>query len=479
MKSNVSIQLTPSLCFLSHNQREDIHFGALELLENTGVQILHSEAISILREAGAIIDEKLVRIPEALLKRALSTTPSRVVMANRHGERKMFLEGKRSYFGTGSCCPYTIDPFSGQRRLAEKTDVANMAKLCDYLHNIDFVMSMNLVRHPSPEMGYIHEFDTMLRNTTKPIIVSAQNGDNVYNIIKMAQVTMGGSEDLRKKPMLAVYSESTSPLRHAEDAVSKLLICAEHRIPLIHTVGIMAGATAPITLAGAIVQANAELLSGLVIHQLKQPGAPFIYGGTITAIDMKTMAHPYGAPEFHVASAALTEMGEYYSLPVFSTGGCSDAKSFDEQAAAEAAYSLLLASLSGGNLIHDIGYIDSGLTSSLSQIVFSDEMIELIKHVTSGISFKEDDLALNIIHDVGPGGHFLAEKHTLDHFRKIYSPKLFTRHSYANWETSGKKSLSNIVNDEVVRILDNHIPDPIDKEIIAELDKLIVSFDSN
>jgi trimethylamine--corrinoid protein Co-methyltransferase len=479
MRSNMKVQKTPTLKFLSTEQIELIHLKSLEILEHTGVEVFHKEALDLLDGAGAIVEKgNRVRIPEFLVKKALLTAPSRIVMANRDGKRVMFNESTNSYFGTGSGCPNTIDPYTGERRLSDKQDVANAAKVCDYLPNIDFVMSMGLARSKKPEVGYIHEFDAMVRSTKKPIIMSAYDGQNVANIITMAEIVMGGTEELRNKPLLAVYSEATSPLRHAEDAVGKMLVCAEKWVPIIHTIGLMAGATAPITLAGTLVQGNAELLSALVIHQLKNPGAPFFYGGTITPIDMKTMAHPYGAPEFHKLSSALTEMGSYYKLPVFSTGGCSDAKTFDQQASAEAAYSLLLAALSGGNLIHDIGYIDSGLTSSLSQIVFSDEVIELIKHIVDGISTEEDELALEAINRVGPGGHYLGDEHTVKNFRRIYSPKLLTRQSYASWKESGAKTLGQVVNEKVIDILENYEVEQLADNIITSLDEAISEFSS-
>ncbi|MEL7564622.1 MAG: trimethylamine methyltransferase family protein [Dehalobacterium sp.] len=474
MRSDICIRTAPTLRYLTRDQMDDIHFAGLEILERIGVQVYHEESLALLKSAGAIIEGTLVRIPEFLVKKALVTVPSRIIMADRNGKRCMFLEGRRSYFGTGSCCPYTIDPYTGKRRLGNKNDVANMAKICDYLPNIDFTMSTNLVQHKYPEIGYIHEFDAMVRNSTKPIIMSLQDAQNTRDIIEMAETVVGGPEELRKNCFLAVYSETTSPLRHSEDALGKVMVCAEKWVPIIHTVGQMAGATSPITMAGALAQANAELLSVLVIHQLKQPGAPFLYGGTITPIDMRTMAHPYGAPEFHVFSACLTELGvDYYKIPVFSTGGCSDAKTFDQQAAAEATYSLLLESLAGGNLIHDIGFIDSGLTSSLAEIVFSNEVIELIKHVVRGVSYGEEETALDVIDRVGPGGHYLGEEHTLKNFRRIFAPRLFTRESYDSWVSNGAKVLGEKIDEKVKNILETYIPQELPEEIQNKLDSLI------
>lgn len=476
MRSNITVQQFPVLKYLSKDQIEEIHFSTLEILERTGVEVFNDEALELLKDAGARVEGNLVRIHEGLVKNALATVPSRITMANRDGERCMFLEPHRSYFGTGSNTPYTIDPITEERRQTEKQDIANLAKICDYLPNIDFLMSMGIAKHKYPEMGYIHEFDAMVRSTKKPIIMSTSDRQNTLDIIKMAEAIMGGPEELRNKPILAVYSEATAPLRHTEEAVSKTLMCAEKWVPIIHTIGSMAGATAPVTLAGALAQGNAEVLSVLVIHQLKQPGAPFFYGGTITPMDMKTMAHPYGAPEFHVLSAALTEMSIYYKMPVFSTAGCSDAKSFDEQASAEGIYSLLLEALSGGNLIHDVGYIDSGLTSSPHQIVFCNEAIELIKHIVTGIPLGQEELALDVIDKVGPGGHYLAEEHTIRNFRRIFMPELLTRQTYSSWENNGKKTLGQVVDEKVKWIVQEYSPEPLNKEISKKLDTLIEQF---
>jgi trimethylamine---corrinoid protein Co-methyltransferase len=476
MKSDTCYRKSPSLSFLTQDQRDEIHFDALELLDSSGVLIYHEEALNLLYEAGAIVEGNLVRIPEHLVKAALQSVPSRIVMANRKGERCMFLESKRSYFGTGSGCPYTIDVETGIRRATERKDIENASKLCDYLPNIDFIMSLGLIRHHYPEIGYILEFDAMVRNTEKPIVMSAHDGKNTLNIIEMARTVMGGSDNLRKNMLLAIYSEATSPLRHSRDGLDKLLICAENMVPVIHTVGIMAGATGPMTMAGSLIQGNAELLSALVIHQLKRSGAPFFYGGTITPIDMRTMAHPYGAPEFHILSSALTEMGAYYKMPIFSTGGCSDAKSFDQQASAEAIYSLLLAALSGGNLVHDIGYIDSGLTSSLSQIAFSSEAIGLIQQIMGGIPFDAEAKALDTISSVGPGGQYIGELHTMNNFRKIYFPTYMTRDNYDTWIGKGEKTLGQVIDEEVRRVLIEHTPAPLPHETEKELDQMIKIF---
>jgi trimethylamine--corrinoid protein Co-methyltransferase len=224
------------------------------------------------------------------------------------------------------------------------------------------------------------------------------------------------------------------------------------------------------------VQANAELLSALVIHQLKQPGAPFFYGGTMTALDMKTGTHPHAAPEFHLMLSALTQMGQHYKIPVWSAAACTDAKMFDEQSAGEATFSILASALAGGNLIHDVGFLEGSMISSPYLIVYSDEMIELVKHFLAGIQFDEEELAVDIIEKVGPGGNYLEEEHTARHFRRFYNPNLMTRESYESWKQNGEKSCAQKVIERTKWILSNHEVEPLSEGLLEDLNKLLGEF---
>ena len=481
LKPGMNIQLTPILKYFSQEQMEDIHLASLELLATTGVQVNNEEALGLLRDAGAVITkDNIVKYPEFLVKRALATVPSRVVMANRDGERIMFLEGRRCYYGPGPSLPNAIDPFTGERHGSCKEDVINSAVICDYLPNIDYLMSMNLVYHDIPDMGYIHEFDAMLRNSKKPIVALCGSGKNCRDIIEMAETVMGGPDALREAPILAVYSEVTSPFRQTNDALEKTLVCAENWIPAIHTMGQIMGASSPSTIAGAIIQANAELLSSIVIHQLKQPGAPVLYGGTISAMNMRTLSYQQGNPEYTLCNALLAEMGtDYYNMPVFNTGGGSDAKVFDAQAAAEATCSLLLSSLAGGNLLHDVGYLDSGMLGSTETLVFSDEMIGMIKPLLNGVAWTEEDLAVDAIQRVGPGGNYLKDRHTLKNYKKLHQTDMFERKLYNAWVRDGSKTLEQKVRERTCWILENHKPEPLTKEISDKLDELLVKFEKS
>jgi len=474
MRTNFKVQRTPQFSVLSPDQIEEIHLATLEVLERTGVEVFDREALELLRKAGALIsDGNRVRIPPHLVEEAIRTAPKRVTLANRNGERTLFLEDHKIYFGTGSDCPNILDSFTGERRRFTKEDVAKAALICDYLPNIDFVMSLGLVSDVPTSVSDRHQFEAMLLNTEKPIVFTAHDSAGMTDILKMCEIVAGGKQELRTNPFVALYAEPTTPLRHTQNAVQKLLLAAERSIPVVYTPCPMAGATAPVTLAGALVVACADTLSGLVIAQLKQAGAPFIFGGVISTMDMRTTILPYGAPELHLMSAALTDIAHYYRLPMFSTAGCSDAKVLDQQAGIEAAISCLMAALSGANLIHDVGYLESAQTGSYDMIVMSDEIIGLVKQIIKGIEVTPETLAIDLIDKVGPGGHFLAEEHTVKHLHsEHWYPQYLDRWNFQRWADLGKLTLGDKINQKVKQILKEYRPEPLPPKIQKKIKEM-------
>jgi trimethylamine--corrinoid protein Co-methyltransferase len=462
MKANHTLRQTPRFRLLSRDQLEEIHLAALEILRRTGVDVLEEEACDLLRKAGAGLDGCRARIPPHLVEWAIRTAPSRVVLCDsRDGSPRMHLESTRAYYGTGSDCIATIDLYTGERRPPLKADVANAAKLCDALPNIDFVMSMGIANDVPQAVSDLHHFEAMVINTRKPIVATAWNQNNLKDIVEMAEIVAGGADALRENPFVVMYTEPISPLQLGFEPTQKILYMAGKGLPVICGTGKVGGATSPNTITGAVAQGNAESLAGVLVAQLKREGAPIIFGGERLHMDMSTTMCSYGAPEFMMSVAANAEMAAYYRLPSWSYAGCSDAKTFDQQAAAEGSLMTFLAALSGGNLNHDVGYLEAGLTSSLEAIVAADEVIGMVKRIMGGIEVSRETLALDVIHDVGPGGEFLTSEHTLNHFKEDWFPKLFDRGSYETWERDGKKTLSQRANERVKRILENHTPEPL------------------
>jgi trimethylamine--corrinoid protein Co-methyltransferase len=362
IRCNYTAQIAPGMQILSHDQKVLIHQATLELLRRTGVRVVVAEVRELLAKAGCWLDGERVRIPSHLIEWAIRAAPNRVALCDRDGKPAMFLEGNKSYYGTGSDTPYVIDAHSGERRKAVLDDVANVARLVDALPNMSFLMCMGIASDVTAAISDLYHFKAMVSNTTKPIVYTAWNRQNLEVIVEMAEIVVGGAEALQRSPFMALYSEPISPLTHGKESCEKLLYICQKGLPVVYTPGMITGASSPATRAGAIVQANAELMSGLLVCQLIREGTPVIAGGGgMMAMDMSTMLACYGAPEFMLDWCAMSEMSHYYDLPIFGFAGASDAKTFDQQAAIEGSLWVLLAALSGGNLVHDVGYIESGL----------------------------------------------------------------------------------------------------------------------
>lgn len=457
MRVNISSQQTMGINLLTDDQLDEIHFATLEVLDQVGVEVYSGEALDLLRNSGARVEGSRACIPAWMVKEALASAPSQVVMCDRSGKTAMRLEKGRIYYGTGSDTPYTIDIDTGERRPARKQDVCNAAVISDALEHVDFVMSLGLASDTPKETSDVHQFEAMILNTTKPIVFTAHNREGLLDIIEMAAVVAGSGEKLAQRPFLALYAEPSSPLMHSKDALDKLLVCAEKRIPLIYVPAVLRGATGPVTLAGSLVVANAEQLSGLVIHQLKCKGSPFIYGGGTPPMDMKTFICSYGSPERDLSCISLVRLGQYYSLPTFTTAGCSDAQTFDQQAGMEAGMNLLISGLAGGNLIHDLGYIGIGLISSMEMLVLCDEAVNMVKYLLRGVEVNSETLAVEVIRAVGPGGNYVGEDHTYDHFRKnMVNPRVLSRSNLDKWLEGGEKTFGQAANERVRAILAEH-----------------------
>lgn len=475
MRSNTTINQSCHLQVLSDEQCRRLLAAAIEVLERTGVVYHDEESLEILKRAGCWVEESRVRIPGKLIEYALRTVPRKVTLSNsRTGARVMELEGNNSYFGTGSDTPYFIDPFSGERIPSSKETVAMASKVVDALPNMEFMMSLGIVRDV-PQMVYDrHQFEAMVLNTSKPIVITAIDTAGYSDIIEMCEVIAGSEEELRRNPFMTLYAEPISPLVNAQEAAQKLILAGKKQLPVVYTPCIMAGSTVPATLSGALVNGLAENLSGLVLNQLTNEGNPFIMGGVFSIMDMRTTIFSYGAPEFDLMMAALADISNYLDIPMFGTAGCTDSKVADEQAAIESAISIVMSAQSGANLIHDTGYIEHGNTGSLENLVICDDLVGYARRITSGIEVNDETLGLDVIDKVGPGGNFLMEEHTLKYFKKeTWYPELFERKLYEKWEQAGKKDLTQRANERVIDILENHKPEPLPADVQKKIKKII------
>ena len=282
--------------------------------------------------------------------------------------------------------------------------------------------------------------------------------------IDMAAEVAGGLDALAEQQHILLYSEPSSPLQQTETAIDKLLLMAEYGLPVVHSPGPQMGATAPITLAGGLAMSLAEILSSLVVHQLKRPGAPFVFGAGLHHMDMKATQICYASPEFQLTKAAVAQLGRWYGLPTWGYAACSDAKVLDEQAALEAMLSTLMARLSGSNLIHDVGYLESGLCASFEMIVLADELIAMTEHLMQGIEVNAETLLLDELHRAGPGGHFLTSDATLQRYRDFWYPGLLDRQRRHQWLQAGSSTLGQRLNRRVKELIEQHHPAPLPED---------------
>lgn len=487
MRANYQVNATPQFSVLAGDQIEEIFHAALDVLERVGTRMYGEEGVTLLREAGCLVSDTdastgpaapLVRIPSWLVKEALNTTPQRVAIAGRNRRQRIALEKDKIYFGTGSDCPSLVDPYTDEVRKYTFQDVYNAARISDALPHIDFHMSLGLTSGVPTRTYDRHQFLAMLKGTAKPLVITAVDREGLADQYRMACQVLGGPEEFARAPLFIVYIEPSSPLSNSVEAVEKLLYAAEMGIPAIYTPCIMCGATGPVTLAGGMVQCLAECLTGVVLAQLKRKGAAVIIGGVESTIDMATSVLSYGAPEMVLLSAAMTDVAKWLRLPMFSTAGCSDAKVLDQQAAIESAISVMVAALSGANLIHDVGYLESGLLGSFDMLVMSNEVIGMAKRILRGITVTPETLAVEVIEQVGPGGHYLAQPHTRQHFRsELWFPTLMDRQMRRAWEASGSQTMAGRVRAKVKEILERHEPLPIPAEVEARLREIVAQAD--
>ncbi len=460
----------PKLTLLSEEQCQRLHEASCQILERTGFRVYHSPALDLLRQAGAWVKGDLVRVPREMVDAAIASAPRSFNLYRRGGEEvACILDGEHVYFGPGSDTLRYLDPRTGQRRDFTMADLADCLRVVDALPELAFAMSIGIPRDVPTERYFRHQFSAMIRYTTKPSVVVCNDLADIEAIAAMAAAVAGGMDALSERPTFLMYTEPTTPLSHALEAVDKLLFCARHRIPVTHSPAPMIGGTAPITIAGAVALGNAEMLSGLVMHQLTNPGAPFLYGHGVHHLDMKEMISVYGAPEFQLARIMAAEMGRFYKLPVWGYSAHSDSAVLDEQAAIDAQFSIQTALLAKTNLNHDVGYLEAGLANSPEYMVLANELIGMNRAFVQGVQFDEEALALDVIHEVGPGGQFLSHDHTMRHWRELWTPKLFDRQRLEPWLEKGGKTMRQRIREATLEILESHqvpsLPASVDAEI--------------
>ena len=464
----------PKFSFLQEKDCKKLHQATLEVLRRTGCKVQDSEALELLRSAGAIIeDDELVKFPPQLVEWAIGKAPSTITLCQRSSAIPAveLAEGKVN-FGTGSDTVNLHHPTEGRRKFT-LDDVAACARLVDSLEQLDFCMSMGIPANIDTEKQYVNQYATLVQNTVKPIVFVCDTKEQCETIVEIASVVAGSREALRLNPTLLLYSEPITPLTHIKSSTQKLLFMAQEALPIVHSPAPMMGGTAPVTLAGGLVMGNAEVLSSLVMHQLKNEGAPFVYGTGLHHLDMKTTVSVYAAPEFQMARGAIADLARFYGLPSWGYSSCSDAPVFGPQAAMDASYQVRDALMMGANLVHDVGYIEAGIAFSPELVVLTAELIDMHRRFMSGFEINDETLAIDVIDKVGPGGSFLATEHTMKHFKEYWFPKLFERRRYEKWAKVEKPDFFDRLKEKTMGLLQEYEPKAIESSIKEDIERIL------
>ncbi|MEM1544821.1 MAG: trimethylamine methyltransferase family protein [Candidatus Methanomethylicia archaeon] len=451
-----------------------IDVATMEVLEKIGIKIFEDEALRIMRRIGVEVgDNKTVRIPEYIVREAIKKAPSSFILFGR--KHRLKIEPGNTYFSMQGTSIHILDLETGLRREPTLRDLENFCRLADALENIHHVSIAVEPKDVKIELLHVYELLTMFRNTTKTIDGNTYGGRTAMDTVRLTSIVAGGIEELMKKPMLLGFHNPVSPLQHSKELTEGLIVYAKYRQPVIIAPEAQAGATAPATLAGLLVQQNAEVLSGLVIAEFTNPGTPILYGTVSAPLDMRTGNIALGAIETGLINAATAEIASYYNLPSRGTGGVTDSKIPDIQAGIEKALTLLMAAMAGINFIYDAsGSLESTLTASYEQAVIDNEICGMVNRALCGIEVNDETLALDVISEVGSGGHYLSKKHTIKYLkREYYIPKIIDRDRREKWIRMGGRDLWRTAREEAMRILAEHRPEPLDKDVENELVKLV------
>jgi trimethylamine--corrinoid protein Co-methyltransferase len=467
--------MQPQISFLLPEEQERIHQAALWLLENVGMQMPSREAVDVMRKAGAAIEDKnLIKVPAGLVTYAVEKAPKReeFILFGRDEKYDIHFGKDTPVLCSMKSATHVIDLETRERRPCTNRDVADMVRLMDALVNVNINAPTATPQDVSHETADWYAFATTLKNTTKPIFGPGTGAQCVKDVVKMAQLAVGGEEKFRERPFICFSILTRPPFQIDRLSLEALVELSRQRLPVILSSGPILGMTSPVTIAGTIAQVHAEFLAALVLSQLIGPGTPVVYTSFARSMDMKTASVAMSSPEFAILKGALGQMGRYLGLPVGMPAMLRDGKILDAQAGFETG-AVGLVSAMAADMILGLQY-DMDTLIDFADLVFCDEAMAALKRIASGFSIDQNTLALDVIKEVGHGGSFLSSRHTLQNFKKEpWAPQLTERRAWAQWEKDGKKDIEQRAREKAREILAGHQPARLPAEVEAEIDRVV------
>jgi len=470
----------PRLSLLDRGAIEQIHQAALDLLQNVGLKIGSEPANEMLREAGQQFDANtgVVRISPDLVEQSVSQLPSRVLLAGRDESRDVTLGTGKVHTCLDGQGTYAFDADSGLRRASELSDLVAATRLSDALESVDLCWPMVVPGDVPQTVRTLVEVAAGFTHTSRHIQHEIKDLGEAPYVLEMIDVLLGDRRRHAERPIFSVVCCPVSPLQHESEMTTASIELARNDVPICVMPMPLAGATAPVTLAGTLAMTLAEFLSGAVIFQLARPGLPMIMGIGATILDMRTGLYSSGAPELSLLNLAMTEVGRHIGVPVMAQGMVSDAKIPGPQAAYEKAINGLSAFMAGSDIVNGQGLLDSHQLLALEQIVIDDEIANMLRRIERGFEIDAEHLMLDLVAEVGIGGHFLGQRRTLEYLKKgeHFQPKLSFRGAFQTWQDSGYDEVA-AAREQVNRLLKEHEVLPLAPEVEKALGELIARAD--
>ena len=433
----------PRLRLLSPEHSRRVQEAAFRTLAEVGVLVRDAEALRALAAAGCAQGaDGRVRFPQDAVRRALQGIPRRLVLFDRRGKAAVDTADRIPRFALGANCLRTLDWRTGEHRSSTLADIRETARLCEKLPNLDLAATLgNPNELPAHEQA-LAAVRALAENTRKPLVFAAHDEVEDEAIWGWLAGQAGGWQALADRPFALELTGPSSPLQLGQEACRRLAFTARRRLPAVCYPALLPGLSGPVTLEGALAQSTAEILAGLVVHQLAGPGSPVLTGSSILPMDLKSGGIAYGSPEYAMAGLAAVDLFSDLGIPSWTGAGCSDAHTVDAQAAAEAGMNLHLAALSGTAFIHNLGYLSAGKTGSLEMLALCDELAASARRLAAGLTVSDENLAVESSGRAAAESSFLLDEHTLAHMRSaMWAPGLFERSGLEDWQGRGSPGL--------------------------------------
>ena len=468
------------LNILSEAEVRQIHTATLDVMESVGVRFPSHKALDILEAHGAQVDRQtmVAKIPGQLVEEYLAKAPPTYSLSALDPALDLPLDGTYSHLGTDGCGVEIIDAFSGERRMTTKQDVQDVARVADYLEAIAFHWVPISAQDCPPQSRSLHELEAVWSVSKKHVQTETiVNEREMRAAVEMAAMLAGGREALRKRPVLSIMQCTISPLAHDGGSLEAGLVAAEAGLPVGYMTMASCASTGPVTLAGDLVVGNAEVLGALVLMQMAHLGCPVYYAAAQTSTDLRTGAYTGGGPEDFLFGAATNVLADFYKVPLSMGAFATGAKEPDWQAGVDNSLSAFMAVSTLSDMLLGAGLLHGSRILSYEMLLMDSEIWSILQALYQGITVNEETLALDAIREVGPGGSFLAHKHTRRHMRERWQPTLMDRRPYNTWEAK-RDGAGEWAREKAQQILREYHPEPLEAGLRKELQKMIQRMES-